>query len=279
MTIDSHQHFWKYNATEYGWMTDEHRVIRRDFMPDDLKPILDEAGVDGTIAVQARQLIEETDFLLTLAEDHTSIKGVVGWLPLCDAGVGKYLEKYAGIEKLVGVRHLVHDEPDDNFILRKDFNEGVELLKNHNLTYDVLIFEKHLPQAIQFVDMHPNQPMVVDHIAKPQIRGDKFDHTWATHMREMAKREHVYCKLSGMVTEVRDENWDLDLLMPYFDVVLEAFGPHRLMFGSDWPVCLLRSGYVKWLSTVQSMIATLSKDEKENIMGGNALRFYFHQNK
>ncbi|MEY4336446.1 MAG: hypothetical protein RLZZ45_1365 [Bacteroidota bacterium] len=277
MKIDSHQHFWQYNPNDYVWMSEEHQVIRRDFLPGDLKPMLDAGAIDGTIAVQARQMLAETDFLLELATRHPLIKGVVGWIPLCEPGVQDHLDRYATNLYIVGFRHVVHDEPDDHFILRRDFNEGVKALSRFDLRYDILIFEKHLPQTIEFVDKHPQLAMVVDHIAKPKIRKGEFDDVWAINMRKLAERDHVFCKLSGMVTEVRDEVWDITLLKPYFDVVLEAFGPNRLMFGSDWPVCLLKSEYLKWLDVMTQLIDPLSVTEKEAIMGGTADAFYLNR--
>jgi L-fuconolactonase len=274
MRIDSHQHFWKYNTSDYIWMSDEHQVIKRDFLPSDLQHLLDGNAIDGTIAVQARQMLSETDFLLDLADKYSIIKGVVGWIPLCNPQAEEYLAQYAVQKKIVGFRHVLHDEPDDNFMLRQDFNAGIKALSRYSLCYDVLIFEKHLHQTIEFVDRHPNLKMVVDHIAKPRITQNAFDHTWAENIRQLAKRSHVSCKLSGMVTEVRDGLWNEELLKPYFDTVLEAFGPSRLMFGSDWPVCLLRSTYADWVDTVSSLISTLTFSEQTAIMGGNAARVY-----
>ena len=277
MRIDSHQHFWQYNPNDYVWMSEEHQVIRRDFLPGDLKPMLDAGAIDGTIAVQARQMLAETDFLLELANQNPLIKGVVGWIPFCGPGVEDQLDRYADNQYIVGFRHVVHDEPDDHFILRRDFNEGVKALSRFDLRYDILIFEKHLPQTIEFVDKHPQLAMVVDHIAKPKIRKGEFNDVWAMNMRKLAERDHVFCKLSGMVTEVKDEVWDITLLKPYFDVVLEAFGPNRLMFGSDWPVCLLKSEYLKWLDVMTQLIDPLSFTEKEAIMGGTANAFYLNR--
>ena len=277
MRIDSHQHFWKYVPSEFDWISDQHQVIRGDFLPDDLTPLLNNGKIHGTIAVQARQQVKETDFLLELAEHHASILGVVGWVPLCDEKVKGHLEKYVEHKKIVGFRHVLHDEPDDDFILRKDFNEGISALSQFNLCYDLLIFEKHLPQTIQFVDKHPGLPMVVDHIAKPRIQQDNFDLRWEKNIRLLAERENVSCKLSGMVTEVKGDTWDVELLRPYFDVVLEAFGPDRIMFGSDWPVCLLRTSYLEWIGAVESMISSLSESERTGIMGENAKRFYLHE--
>lgn len=277
MKIDSHQHFWQYNPSDYVWMSEEHNVIRRNFLPEDLRPLLDACGIDGTIAVQARQMLAENDFLLELSSQNPLIMGVVGWIPLCDPNVDNYLAHYALHHKIVGFRHVLHDEPDDDFMLRKDFNEGVTALSRYNFCYDVLIFEEHLPQTIQFVDQHPGLTMIIDHIAKPRIQEGDFDFRWEKNIRQLAEREHVNCKLSGMVTEVRGGKWDFALLKPYFEVVLEAFGPDRLMFGSDWPVCLLQSEYHQWLETVISFIGKLSESEKSAIMGGNAARIYLKQ--
>ena len=252
-------------------------MIKQNFLPEDLKPLLDAGAIDGTIAVQARQTIAETVFLLDLAAQHPLIKGVVGWVPLCDPGVEDHVAHYAANQNIVGFRHVVHDEPDDDFILRSDFNKGVKLLSRYNLRYDILIFEKHLPQTIEFVDKHPDLIMVVDHIAKPKIRKGEFDHAWAKNIRQLAARDHVFCKLSGMVTEVRDKVWDIELMKPYVDIVLEAFGPQRLMFGSDWPVCLLKSEYLRWLDALTQIIESLSVSEKEAIMGGTAAGFYLNR--
>ncbi|MFM2170963.1 MAG: hypothetical protein RI957_1192 [Verrucomicrobiota bacterium] len=274
MKIDSHQHFWKYNAAEYPWMGEELAMCRRDLLPQDLEPLLDASGLDGSIAVQARQITGETDFLLELAAAHSRIFGVVGWIPLCDPDVARDLERYASHEKIVGFRHVIQDEADDDFILRPDFNAGVRELGRYPLCYDILIFGKHLPQTIRFVDQHPGIRMVLDHVAKPCIRRGEFDQAWAHDIRELAKRDHVTCKLSGMATEVRDGAWDEETLRPYFDTVIEAFGPQRLMFGSDWPVCLMRTTHSRWVDAVRSWIAPLSPDEQSAIMGGTAEKVY-----
>jgi L-fuconolactonase len=274
MRIDSHQHFWNYHPTEYVWMTEEHHAIRRDFLPADLVPLLEAAGIDGSIAVQARQLTKETDFLLELARKNPCIKGVVGWLPIADPDFPEWLEKYASRPGIVGFRHVVHDEPDPDFILRPDFNRGIRTLAKYPLCYDILIFRHHLPQTIRFADMHEDMTLIVDHIAKPDIRKSVFDHQWADGIRELARRPHVHCKLSGMMTEVRDKEWDLDTMRPYFETVLEAFGPDRLMYGSDWPVCLLGGSYAAWAALVETLIAPLSPTERHAIMGATAERCY-----
>jgi L-fuconolactonase len=272
--IDSHQHFWKYDANDYPWIGAEHLVIKRDFFPGNLKPILKASDIVGCIAVQARQTLEETNWLIELAEQNAFIKGVVGWLPLCDLQIDQTLEQYADRSHLVGVRHIIHDEPDDQFILRADFNEGISRLAPHDLVYDILIFEKHLSATIEFVDRHPNIQFVVDHIAKPKIHPDTFDQNWKTNLIELARRENVSCKLSGMVTEAPDFVWDQQLLTPYFETALEAFGPNRLLFGSDWPVSLLGTDYGKWIDAVNSALNELSLDEQAAIWGKNAQRIY-----
>jgi L-fuconolactonase len=274
MTIDAHHHLWKYSAAEYGWITPEQRVIRRDFLPEDLEPLMHHFGIEGTVAVQARQTLEETTWLLGLAEMHPLIRGVVGWVPLTDgAGVKRSLEQFAGNRRLRGVRHLVQDEQDPRYILRKDFNEGVSALREFGLRFDILIFERHLPAAIEFVDRHPNQTFILDHVAKPRIK-DKIISPWDRNMRELAKRQNVYCKLSGMVTEADPQRWTPADLQPYIDVALAAFGPRRLMYGSDWPVMLLACDYARWYGTVTNAIVKLSKAEQDRIMGGTAAEAY-----
>jgi L-fuconolactonase len=274
MTIDAHHHLWEYSAAEYGWIAPEQRVIRRDFLPEDLEPLMHHFGIEGTVAVQARQTLEETTWLLGLAEKHPLIRGVVGWVPLTDgAGVTRSLQPFAGNQRLRGVRHVVQDEPDPRYILRKDFNEGVSALREFGLRYDILIFERHLPAAIEFVDRHPNQTFILDHVAKPRIK-DKILSPWDRNMRELAKRQNVYCKLSGMVTEADPQRWKPADLQPYFDVVLSAFGPRRLMYGSDWPVMLLAGDYARWYGAVTNAIAKLSKAEQDRIMGGTAAEAY-----
>lgn len=275
MRIDSHHHLWAINETDYVWMTDAHEVIRRDFLSRELDAALDESGMDGTVAVQARQMVEETEFLLGLADANARIRAVVGWVPLCVDGGEPFLEEFAAHPKLAGVRHVVHDEPDDDFLLRPDFNAGIRQLAKYGLRYDILIFWKHLPQTIRFVDMHPEQPFIVDHMAKPRIRKGGFDAEWAAGIRELAKRGHVSCKFSGVLTEVRDATWDLELIRPYFETVWEAFGPDRLMFGSDWPVCLLRSSHAEWTRLAEELTNGLSADEQAAFWGGNAARVYW----
>jgi len=273
MIIDSHHHFWKYTKKDFGWISDEMNQIRRDFLPEDLKKTITASGVDGVISVQARQSLEETDWLLNLAGKNEFILGVTGWLPLIDENTEGYIERYASDEKLKAVRHVIQDEEDNYFILRKDFNRGVSLLKKYDLIYEILIFEKHLPQTIDFVDRHPDQLFVLDHIAKPLIKENLIS-PWRQNITELAKRENVFCKVSGMVTEADFKRWTPEQLRIYFNVVLETFGPERLMFGSDWPVCLVATEYGIWLDTVKGFISELSDNEKEMILGGAAQKVY-----
>jgi L-fuconolactonase len=274
MTIDAHHHLWKYSAAEYGWISPEMRAIRRDFLPEVLEKLMHHFGIEGTVAVQARQTLEETAWLLELARKHAVMRGVVGWVPLTEgAGVKRHLERFAGDKKLRGVRHVIHDEADPRYILREDFNAGVRSLREFGLRYDILIFEKHLPAAIEFADRHPNQVFILDHIAKPRIK-ERIMSPWDRNILEIAKRPSVYCKLSGMVTEADLKRWTPADLQPYIDVVLRAFGPKRLMYGSDWPVMLLAGEYVRWYGVVTNAVSKLSKAEQERIMGGTAVEAY-----
>jgi len=272
--IDSHHHLWRYDSAAYPWISEAMPVLRRDYLPADLDAALTGTGVDGTIVVQAQQAVSETDWLLGLARELAVIQGVVGWVPLIDPAVDTHLDRLAANPRLKGVRHIVHDEPDDEFVLRKDFNQGVSRLEQYGLVYDVLIFARHLPHAVLFVDRHPRQPFVVDHIAKPVIAAGRFDEAWARGLRALAERPHVSCKLSGVVTEVRDPEWSVESIRPYVEVALEAFGPDRLMFGTDWPVCRLRCEYAAWVDAAVALLATLSPGEQHAIFEGTARRTY-----
>ena len=273
MIIDSHHHFWKYDPIEYDWIDDSMKVIRKDFLPKNLKTTIQEAGVDGAISVQARQSLEETDWLIGMAHQNEFIKGVVGWLPLIQGNIEEYLEKYADEEKLKGVRHVIQGEPNPEFMLRKDFNHGISLLKKYSLAYDILIVERQLPNTIRFVDQHPDQLFVLDHIAKPLIVRNELS-PWKENIQELAKRENVNCKISGMVTEADYQKWTPSQLLPYFEVIMKAFGPDRLLFGSDWPVCLVATTYTNWMNLVRKNIASYTETEQAKIMGENALRLY-----
>ena len=272
MRVDAHQHFWQYGDVEFGWINDAMAAIRRDFLPSDLLPLLDETGVDATVAVQARQSLEETDWLLSLAEEHDWIAGVVGWVPLIDAGIENLLDRLSARSRLKGVRHVLQGEPDA-YMERKDFNAGVSLLRQYSLAYDVLVLERQLPAAIRFIDRHPDQTFVLDHVAKPLIAARELE-PWRTQIQELARRPHIACKLSGMVTEADFGAWTEADLRPYVETVLEAFGPKRLLFGSDWPVCTVASSYKRWVDTVRAFTAQLSADEQAMILGRNAVDIY-----
>jgi L-fuconolactonase len=270
--IDAHHHFWRYTVEDYGWINDAMRVIRRDFLPPDLEREMRAAGVDGVVSVQARQSLEETRWLLELARKHSFIRGVVGWAPLIDANVPKILEELATDKKLRAIRHVLQREPD-GYMLRDDFNRGVAALRPLDLVYDILIFERHLPQSIEMVDRHPQQVFVLDHIAKPLIKENILE-PWRTQMLELAKRPNVYCKISGLATEADYTQWTEAQLKRYFDVALEAFGPRRLMFGSDWPVCLVACDYARWHALVRQWTKALSSAEQSRIFGETAIEAY-----
>jgi L-fuconolactonase len=271
--IDAHHHFWRYTPEEYGWISGDMAALRRDFLPADLQAAIRTAGIEGVVSVQARQSVEETNWLLSLAEEHPFVLGVVGWLPIAADDFPAQLEKFSTQPKLRGLRHVIQDEPDCNYILRSDFNRGISALKNTQLVYDILIFERQLGQAIEFVDSHPSQLFVLDHMAKPRIRQGILD-PWRENIMELAKRGNVYCKISGMVTEADWKAWSNDDLRPYVEVVLEAFGPERLMLGSDWPVCLLATTYARWFGTLSALLNELSPTERRRIMGENAAKVY-----
>lgn len=249
------------------------QVLRRDFLLDDLRRVTADAGVTGTIVVEAERTLEETRWLSRVAESDDLIWGVVGWAPLTTPGVALELEKIAALPKMKAVRHPIHDEPDDQYILRDDFNRGVSALTQLDLRYDILIFEKHLPQTIQFVDRHPNQIFILDHVAKPRIREGILE-PWRNNIRELGRRSNVYCKVSGMATEADWNTWSGEALAPYIETVLQAFTPRRVMFGSDWPVLMLASTYRRWFDTVRDAIAHLSAGEREWILAKTAIEAY-----
>jgi len=271
--IDSHHHFWHYTEADYGWIPPAWAALKRDFLPADLHQEISAAGVDGVISVQARQALVETDWLLDFAARHAFIRGVVGWVPLIDPAIETHLDQYTAHPKLRALRHVLQAEEDDAYMLRPDFNRGIAALTRRGLAYDILIFERHLPHTLTFVDRHPEQVFVLDHVAKPRIAANELE-PWASNIRELARRPHVACKLSGLVTEADVSTWTPVQLQPYFDVVLEAFGPSRLLFGSDWPVCLAGVGYARWKQTVEAALPTLSAAEHAAVFGGNAQRLY-----
>ncbi len=272
-TIDAHHHLWQYTPAEYGWIDDAMSALRRDFLTEDLVREMKAAGVDGAVAVQARQTVEETRWLLELAEQCEAIRGVVGWAPIASGEFGKALEEFADNPKLKGLRHIVQGEADENYILRDDFNDGIRTLTKSGLVYDILIYERHLPQTIEFADRHPDQVFVLDHVAKPRIRDGMLE-PWASNIKELGKRQNVWCKVSGLVTEADWGRWNMETLRPYLDIVVEAFGPGRVIVGSDWPVCLVACGYRQWFELLHEYFANFSSAERENVFGLTAIEVY-----
>jgi L-fuconolactonase len=273
LRLDSHQHFWRYDRIEYPWISDAMGVLKRDFLPKDLAPLLASVGLEGSIAVQARQSLEETEWLLELADHHELIRGVVGWVDLRSTELDAQLRKYCAHPKFRGVRHVVQDEPDDNFMLGPDFQRGIRKLHAFNLTYDLLTFPKQLPAAIALVESLPAQPFVLDHIAKPAIRDGQLE-PWKNLIERLAQSKNVFCKLSGMVTETSWNKWKPEDFRRYLDIVVAAFGTDHVMIGSDWPVCLLSGDYNSVQAIVLNYIQQFSMETQMAILGGNCSRFY-----
>jgi L-fuconolactonase len=272
MKLDSHQHFWRYDAAQYPWMQPAW-PIRRDYLPPDLKPLLAAAGLDGAIAVQARQMLQENRFLLDLADSHPLVKGVVGWVDLRSDRVEEQLSEFARHPKFLGVRHVVQDEPDDNFLLGTAFQRGIGKLKQFNLAYDLLIFPRQLPAAIKLAEKFPKQPFVLDHIAKPLIKAGTLS-SWREQIRNLAGHPNVHCKVSGLVTEADWANWKPADFRPFLDVVFDAFGNKRVMYGSDWPVALLAGDYARVFGLARDYVAALPRSDQDLFFGGNAAAFY-----
>ena len=272
MRIDAHQHFWQYDPVKGGWITDEMQVIRQDFMPGDLKPLLDSHDIDGCVTVQADQSEKENEFLLELAEQNTWIKGVVGWLDLKADNLSDRITHYKQYEQFKGVRHILQEEPE-GFMMDPKFIAGVTQIGASGLTYDILTTENQLEEAVSFVKALPEMPLVIDHISKPMISKASFDH-WAKYMLKLSAIEHVHVKLSGMITEADWTDWKVKDLSPYIDFCLEHFGPERLMYGSDWPVCLIAGEYDQVIHALKACISELSENEQEAIFGKTASTFY-----
>ncbi len=271
--IDSHQHFWQYAPATHGWITDEMKVLKRDYLPADLKKELNASQIAGCVSVQAAQIEQDTQFLLNQANEHEFIRGVVGWVDLQDEGVAARLAHWAQHPKFVGVRHIVQGETDEDFLLRPEFLQGVRLLSEFNLTYDLLIHEGQLSVAKSFVDQLSDTKLVVDHLAKPKIADHSLS-PWKENIRALAQRPNVYCKLSGMVTEADWGTWELSDMTPYLDVVVESFGTERVMVGSDWPVCLLAASYSQVQEITDRYFTSFTAAEKERVYGQNAIDFY-----
>ncbi len=273
MRVDSHQHFWRYTPEEYGWIDDSMAVLRRDFLPKDLEAELKDGGFDATIAVQAQHSLEETRWLLELADANPWIAGVVGWVDLRSPNVRAQLEKLTGNRKLVGIRHVVQAEPDDRFLLRPEFLRGIGLLQEFGLTYDILIYTRHLPVAAEFASRFPEQRFVLDHLAKPPIKARELQ-AWEKGIRTLAKFPNMFAKLSGLVTEADWQAWKPEDIRPCLDVAFDAFGSERLMVGSDWPVCLVAGFYSRVMNVVMEYLEDFSSDERDAVLGGTAERFW-----
>lgn len=273
MRIDAHQHFWKYNPAEYGWINDKMAGLKRDFLPHDLMPLLAAEGFAGSIAVQARQDLAETRWLLELAAHNESLKGVVGWVDLCSPNLPAQLKTFAAHSKFAGVRHVLQDEPDDDFMLRPEFRRGIAQLAEYGLTYDLLLYPRHLPIAVKLVQEFPKQQFVLDHIAKPRIAHGVIE-PWDRDLRALAKFGNVCCKLSGMVTEASWKQYKTQDFRPYLDAVFEAFGPARLMIGSDWPVCTVSATYAETFAIVTDYIRQLDSSDQNAVLGATCSSFY-----
>ena len=273
MRIDAHQHFWRYDPREYGWIDESMAVLRRDFLPADALGEIARAGFDACVAVQVRQTLEETRWLLALADAHPFIAGVVGWVDLQAADVRAQLDAFSGRPKFVGVRHIVQSEPDDRFLLRSEFGRGLAALKEYGLAYDILVYSRHLRVAAELADRFADQRFVLDHLGKPDVRGGEI-RIWERDMRKLAACPNVWGKLSGLVTEADWDSWTPGQLRPYLDVAFDGFGPDRLMVGSDWPVCTVAAGYARTMAVVVDYLADRPASERDAVLGGNAQRFW-----
>jgi L-fuconolactonase len=273
LKIDAHQHYWQFDPVRDNWITSEMSVIRRDFMPADLLPALEKNGVEGSVLVQTCHTEDDNRFMLKLADENDFIKGVVGWVNLQSLNVEDRLKHYAQYHKMKGFRHVLQADPDEQFMLRDSFKHGISLLNKYNFTYDILIYPNHLKYASTLVAGFPDQKFVIDHLAKPYIKSKEIDR-WKKDIIALAKHQNVFCKVSGMLTEASWHSWRTDDFTPYLDVVFNAFGINRLMYGSDWPVCLLAGGYNRALEILQLYTSKLSPQEQEQFFGGTAIEFY-----
>ncbi len=273
MRIDAHQHFWKFDPVRDNWITDDMTVIRRDFFPKDLQPVLQKNNLDGSVVVQSDQSEKENEFHLANAAEYDFIKGIVGWIDLQADNAEERLSYYSSLNKMKGFRHALQTEADRAFMIRPAFMNGISMLEKFNFTYDILIFADQLKYIPEFVAAFPNQKFVIDHIAKPEIK-DRRIAEWRNEITEIAGHENVYCKISGMVTEANWKTWRKENFHPYLDTIIEAFGPRRIMYGSDWPVCLVAASYEQVLNIVQEYFSSFSQTEQELFFGTNAIEFY-----
>ena len=272
MRLDAHQHFWEYDAQRDSWIDDSMSVLKSDYLPEQIEPLLKEKELEGCIAVQANQSEKETEFLLALAEAYSFIKAVVGWVDLCSENIEKRLEYYAQNPYLKGIRHIVQAEPE-NFVLKPEFQRGIGFLSQFNLVYDLLVYPSQLESGIELVSQFPDQKFVLDHCAKPQIKIQEIK-KWTRDIRRIAEEENVFCKVSGLVTEADFKNWKPSDFLPYLEVVFDAFGEDRVLYGSDWPVCLLAASYEKTYQLIDDYTIEHSADARRKFFGDNAARIY-----
>lgn len=273
MRIDAHQHFWKYDPLRHSWINDAMATIRKDFMPEDLIKELSSTGMDGSIVVQVDETEEENNFMLSLADKHDFIKGIVGWVDLKSVDAEEMISRHSKHKKIVGYRCILQGKEDKEYLTNPEFIAGVKKLASHNKTYDLLVYHNQLPSLIRFTDQLPDNDMILDHIAKPDIKQQRIKE-WADQMRILAQHPRIYCKLSGMVTEADFRNWTYDDIMPYMEVAVNAFGTDRICFGTDWPVCLVAGTYKQVYDVVDRFMSGCTEEEKDKIMGRNAVQFY-----
>ncbi|WP_347160427.1 amidohydrolase family protein [Pontibacter chitinilyticus] len=273
LKIDAHQHFWKYNSERDSWITAEMAAIRRDFLPEDLQPLLQQHDFDGCVLVQSAQPEKENDFLLEQAAQHDFIKGVVGWVDFLAEDVAERLAYYSQFQKLKGFRYVLQGHPDTAIMLRPEFKRGIQQLRKHGYTYDILIYPDQLAYTTELVSAFPDQPFVLDHLAKPHIKTQEVE-AWQKDILALGAHENVCCKVSGMVTEADWKNWEKKDFIPYLDTLVEAFGTERLLYGSDWPVCLVAASYAEVMGIVEEYFASFSQHEQAQLFGGNAATFY-----
>ncbi|MGM0923243.1 MAG: amidohydrolase family protein [Bacillota bacterium] len=273
MKIDSHQHFWMYTKEEYPWINEEMALLKRDFLPNELEPLLNKIGFDGSIAVQARQCLEETRWLLGLSDKYSFIKGVVGWADLCSNELKQQLDEFTANPLFKGVRHILQDEFEDQYMLKEQFQEGIKLLGNYGLTFDLLIYPRHIPYAVELVKKFPDQLFVLNHIGKPDIK-HKVIMPWIEDIQRLAERENTYVKISGLVTEADWNEWKEKDFKVYLDVVFDAFGPERIMVGSDWPVCTLSKDYATTIDIAVNYVKQYASKYEPHILGRNCEKFY-----
>lgn len=271
--IDAHQHFWQYHPVRDAWITAEMAAIKRDFLPEDLEPLLAANGFDGCVLVQSDQSEAHNGFMMQLATEHPFIKGVVGWVDLCAENIKDRLSYYQEQKIIKGFRHVLQAEQNRAFMLRPAFKRGIAALREFGFAYDILIYADQLPYIPEFVSSFPEQKFVIDHIAKPNIKEKQFE-DWQKHMKAAAQHENVSCKISGMVTEADWQHWKKEDFTPYVDTVVEAFGADRIMFGSDWPVCLVAASYAEVVNIVKEYFTSFSATEQDKFFGQNAIRFY-----